>query len=100
MNFADLPNADLIMKDEQLIAQITRFVKEDGFRVLKTEITDCGKTIKLDIERNKQQFTLPIKECFYDTDSKGCMTTFHGITDIRISPWYKNHLNKKRAKIN
>lgn len=73
-----------------LIKEVTTFVEREGFRILGSQISDWGETVKLVIEKGGSKSFLPLTECFYDTDSEGRMTKFRGVLDIRDTSWYKD----------
>ena len=75
---------------KDLTSEIIGFVKNEGFRIIDTLVSDFGKTIKLVVEKDNKKSVLPIVECFYDTDSKANRAKWHGMFDIRMTPWYKN----------
>lgn len=78
---------------EALIEEITGFLKDEGYEVVDKIILDFGETVKLIIEKGDEKSILPIVECYYDTDSVGKLTKWHGVLDIRDTAWYKNRKN-------
>ena len=84
------------MDIRDLTEEVKGFCEEDGFDVLEILTTDYGRTVKFILEKEGQRTTLPIIESFYDTNLDGTeITQFHGITDIRNSPWYKEHRKRE-----
>ena len=50
---------------------------------------DYGETLVLIAKKNDQLWKFSLVECYYDTDSHGNKTKWHGVLDIRDTPWSK-----------
>ena len=78
------------MRTSELIKDVTGFVQDNGYSVLLPPIfNDYGLTVKLILEKDGEKSLLPLLECFYDVED-GKRTKFHGVFDIRNTPWYKS----------
>ena len=64
-------------------------IKADGYSIVERLIHDYGRTIGLIVKKGKTFRKIMLRECFYDTDSKGKRTKWHGVLDIRQTPWSK-----------
>ena len=76
---------------KELVEEVIGFIEEDGYKVLDVLSYDYNRSVKLVVTKAGSKSILPIVNCFYDTDSEGeRRTKFHGVVDIRETPWYKN----------
>ena len=64
-------------------------IKANGFEIVETIINDWGHTIRLHVRKNNKDNIISLRECFYDTDDSREVTIFHGVIDIRETPWSK-----------
>jgi hypothetical protein len=64
-------------------------IKTDGYHIVERIVLDYGRTIGLLVKKGKRLHKIMLRECFYDTDLKGRRTKWHGVIDIRMSPWSK-----------
>ena len=63
---------------------------DSGYRVVDTIVLDCGETLGLVVECDQGLKQVMLRELFYDTDEYGNRTEFHGVIDIRETPWSRN----------
>lgn len=61
--------------------------RKAGYRIVERVVLDYGHTLGLSLRRGKRFYRVMLRECFYDTDSKGNRTKWHGVLDIRDTPW-------------
>lgn len=78
----------------ELVKEVVGFIEEEGYKIVRHIVEDYGLTRKVVIEKDGEKAIIPIVECYYDTDSKGKRTKWHGVSDIRNTPWYKNKKRK------
>lgn len=64
-------------------------IEAEGYRIVKYLSWDYGKSLALAVEKNGERYQIPLVECFYDTDNEGNRTKWHGVVDIRSTPWSK-----------
>ena len=81
--------------DTNILSKAKIFAEKEGYTIVDTFWTDYGKTVKLLLEKNGENFILPVSECFYDTDDFGKMTKFHGVIKIQETKWFKEHNKEK-----
>ena len=77
---------------EQILLKVKAWVKKEGYSIVETVLTDYDKTVKLIIKKDNEMFTLPVSECFYDTDDTGEITKFHGVLKIEESEAFKREM--------
>ena len=73
----------------RLVAEVITKIIRDGYEVIDTRVFDWGITVKLDVRKDGEMFTLPLREAFYDTDDDGNISKVHGVLDIRDTPWFR-----------
>lgn len=64
-------------------------IKAGGYEIVDEIVGDYGRTLGLLVKKDGEMRKIMLVECFYDTDERGEITEFHGVVDIRISPWSK-----------
>ena len=69
-------------------------IKNDGYEIVEKISLDYERSIGLFIKKENVVYKIMFVECFYDTDKNGKMTKFHGVADIRTTPWSKKIRNK------
>ena len=65
-------------------------VEQEGWTIIERSVMDYGQTLGVLIERKGRRRVLMLRECFYDTDDEGNRTKWHGVIDIRETPWSRN----------
>ena len=83
---SDIVFAQGMVKFEDFKPEIEA-IEADGFKIIKHIVLDYGRTIGLVLEKGMKFSTIMLRECFYDTDLKGDRVKWHGVIDIRKSPW-------------
>ena len=62
-------------------------IKRDGYEIIAPIVMDYGRTLGIHLRKEKRDYKIMLVECFYDTNSEGKMTKWHGIFDVRSTPW-------------
>ena len=59
----------------------------DGNEVLSHIVLDYGETLGVVLDKGGVKSKIMLRECFYDTDASGEIIEWHGVLDIRETPW-------------
>ena len=66
-------------------------LKRDGYVVEQHIVADYGHSLGVVIRKVGHSLRkMMLRECFYDSNWDGERTKFHGVIDIRQTPWSKN----------
>ena len=80
----------------ETVEKVKQFAVEDGYEIGDVILCDFGRTVKMHLTKDGQEYSVSIIEQFYDTDEHGEIVKYRGQIDIRDTPWFKNKLAEEQ----